>query len=279
VLDQKVGTKAKIHVFPTVNDLSKALVVARSFWFLEPREEGIYLELFTEFLNLGSNTWSPSGIVLDLPPGATSFSAMGNDPDLVVRQSGDELTLSGAVGPGQHDVTFSFQIPNKNDAEQDFVLPLFPQTAEVRVATVVRPGLSLSVEGYPEPQAARANGQVPILLTSRAYNREGLPPPGDVRLTLAGLPVQGPGRVVAVSMALLLAVGALVGVFAQRRRGYREATNEDVREAKERLLDELAQVSRAHREGQMSEETFVETQQVLVAAAVRLERQVANVRN
>jgi hypothetical protein len=279
VLDQKVGTKAKLHVFPAVSDLRQALVVARSFWFLEPREEGIYLELFTEFLNLGSNTWSPSGLVIDLPPGVTSFSAMGNDPDVVVRQSGDELTLSGAIGPGQHDVTFSFQIPSKNERDQDLVLPLFPQTAEVRVATVVRPGLSLSVEGYPEPQATRANGQVPIILTSRAYNREGLPPPEDIRLTLAGLPVQGPGRIVAVSMALLIALGGLVGFFAQRRRGRQDATNEDVREAKERLLDELAQVTRAHREGQMSEETFLETQQVLVAAAVRLERQVVSIGN
>jgi hypothetical protein len=276
-IEEHTGTKAKLHVYPVTKELDKALVVARSFWFLEPRDDVVYLELMTEFLNLGSSTWVPEGVELPLPDGFTSFTTTESDPDIFVRQTARGVSFVGAMGPGQHAVTFSLQIPSDNRSEVELRLPLVGHTAEVRVATAARPGVTLSVEGYPEAEVTQTKGQAPLLMTNRAFSRDGSAPPDDLRLTLGGLPVVGPGRLVAVALSLLLALGSLVVCWVKDRRGGSSTkTGAGEREAKERLLDELVELSRAHQHGLLSDETFGETQGALVTATVRLERQLTN---
>jgi len=160
--------------------------------------------------------------------------------------------------------------------------------------------LELEAEGYPAAQVMRSNGQKPMLVTGRSFARDVGGPPKDVHVTLRGLPIVGPGRWVAAALAALLAASALV--LARRNhvavaksdssfgtdnlavaphdaaasKGQRRGEHEAEREARDRLLDELVSLTSAHRKGLIGTETFEQARQTLVAACVRLERQLSS---
>jgi len=299
-VDSHSGTRVLFHVYPVIRNVHDALVAGRSFLFIEPRDDVLHIEVFSELHNLGATTWVPDDINIRLPEGWKAFATNPGDPDLHVVKTDQGVSLTGAVTPGQHGMSYSFQIPSNNRSQIDLELALWPNTAEVQVATVTRSGLELEAEGYPAAQVMRSNGQKPMLVTGRSFARDVGGPPKDVHVTLRGLPIVGPGRWVAAALAALLAASALV--LARRNhvavaksdssfgtdnlavaphdaaasKGQRRGEHEAEREARDRLLDELVSLTSAHRKGLIGTETFEQARQTLVAACVRLERQLSS---
>jgi hypothetical protein len=269
------GFRARFHVYPVTQDLREALVAARTFLFVEPRDEVLQIEVMSELHNLGALVWAPA-VELNLPEGWKAFSTNASDPDVRIEKTARGVRLVGAVTPGQHSLGFSFQIPTENRSSVEWIQPLWPHTAETRIATVVRSGLELSVEGYPEAELVRGNNQKPMLMTGRSYGGEAKAPERELRVSVRGLPVVGSGRWVAALIAGLLAAAAVA--IAWSRRGPKELSAGELEgEARERLLEELARLTAARREGLIGEETFADAQEVLVSACVRLERQMASI--
>lgn len=289
-VDGRTGMKAVLHVYPQVRNIREALVAGRSFLFVEPRDEVLHVEVFTEWHNLGASVWLPENVELQLPAGWKAFSTNPSDPDLRIEKTDAGVKMLGTVTPGQHSTSFSFQLPSNNRVEVATEIPLWPNTAEAQVATISRSMLEMEVDGYPAAQVMQSNGQKPMLVTGRSYAKDTGGPPSDVRVTLRGLPVVSDGRWVAALAAAALVLGGLGLTWRSRRRvnppGAKHPPKrapgamaepglglEAEREARERLLEELVGLTRAHRSGEIGNETYEQARQTLLAACVRLERQ------
>jgi hypothetical protein len=271
------GLRATFHVYDVTSNIREALVAARTFLFVEPRDEVLQVEVMSELHNLGALVWAPS-VELTLPDGWKAFSTNEGDPDVRVEKTSRGVRLVGAVTPGQHAIGYSFQVPTKNRSSVEWLQPLWPHTAETRIATVVRSGLELEVEGYPAAELVQGNNQRPMLMTGRSYGGDAKAPEGDLRVSVRGLPVVGAGRWVAAVIAAVLVAAALLMAWAKggAKVGAKAPSSNPLEvEARERLIGELARLTAARREGRIGEQTFLDAQDALVSACVRLERQMA----
>ncbi|MGC4069730.1 MAG: hypothetical protein QM784_34735 [Polyangiaceae bacterium] len=281
-VSKNAGLRAKFHVYEVTSNIREALVAARTFLFIEPRDEVLQVEVMSELHNLGALVWAPS-VELKLPEGWKAFSTNEGDPDVRIEKTTNGVRLVGAVTPGQHALGYSFQVPTGNHSSVEWLQPLWPHTAETRIATVVRSGLELEVEGYPAAELVQGNNQRPMLMTGRSYGGDAKAPEEDLRVSIHGLPVVGKGRWVAAIIAGVLVVAAFTMAWLKARakvaagRDGRQGpfSGQLEREAHERLLDELARLTAARKAGQIGEQTFVDAQDALVSACVRLERQMA----
>ncbi|HEY5959665.1 MAG TPA: hypothetical protein VIV60_24085 [Polyangiaceae bacterium] len=272
-IDSKVGTKVIFHVYPVVQKLRESLIAGRTFVFLEPRDDVLSIEFMAEFHNLGQTVLTAEALSLKLPPEWKAFATNPTDADLAVTKTAAGVSLAGCIAPGQHQVAFSFQIPSQNRPRLGLDLDLWPNTAEAQIATLSRPGLELQVEGFPNATVVKGNGRQPMLVTGKSFTHDH-GPPQSLRLEVSGLPVIGPGRWYAVLGSAGLALGALLTLGSrlgskQRVSAYAERTH---RAARKRILQELAALMRAKREGRVGPETFAATQESLLEAFVRIER-------
>lgn len=267
-VDSRTGTKVLFHVYPVVKNLRETLIAGRTFVFVEPRDDVLSIEVMHQFHNVGQTVFSADGLSLTLPTNWKAFSTSPTDSDLSVVKSTDGVSLTGAVAPGQHSVAYTFQIPTSNRQRVDLSLNLWPNTAEAQVATLARPGLELEVEGFANASVVQGNAGQPLLVTGQSFSRD-KGPPESIQLGIAGLPVVGPGRWVAVACAALLALGSLL--LAWRRR-QQPVQDNDPSAASARILEELTALERARRLEQVGAETYADTKEILLSAFVRIER-------
>jgi hypothetical protein len=275
-VDSKSGTKVVFHVYPIVNQLKESLIAGRTFVFLEPRDDVLAVEVMAEFHNLGQTVLTAEVMSLTLPVGWKAFATNPTDPDLAVAKHDAGVALTGSIAPGQHSVSFSYQIASENRARLELDLNLWPNTAEAQIATLSRPGLELQVDGFPNATVVRGNGRQPLLMTGKSFTHD-QGPPQALRLEIAGLPVIGPGRWYAVFGAGALVLSALL-TFGVRRRGGATTSHDDRmhRDARKRIVQELAALMRAKQEGQVGPETYASTRETLLGALVRIERRLEN---
>jgi len=271
-IERRAGTKVAFHVYPVVNDFKQALVAGRGFLFVEPRDEVLAFEYMHQFHNLGQTVLAANAVEITLPNGWKAFSTNPTDSDLAIKKTDRGVQLIGSIAPGQHSIVFTFQIPNSNREHIEVDLNLWPNTAEAQVATLARPGLELAVEGFPNPELAEEPGRPPFMVTRRAFTHDAAAP-AAVHIDVAGLPIVGPGRWVAVTAGAVLALGAMLLAFARRQT---DRSNDSVAAARTRIVDELAAVELAHRQGKLGDATYADTREVLLSAFVRLARESSN---
>jgi hypothetical protein len=271
-LEKRAGTRVLLHVYPLVKDYKQALIAGRGFVFVEPRDDVLSIEYMHQFHNLGQSVLVADDLALRLPRGWKAFATNPTDADVSLAKTADGVSLVGAIAPGQHSVTFSFQIPSANRERAEIDLNLWPNTAEAQVATLSRPGLELVVEGFPNANPTQGNGRQPLLVTGRSFVR-GKGSPEFVHFEIAGLPVIGPGRWVATLAAALLGLWALVGSLNGQKSVMAEGSQAA---ARARIVDELAAVERARRLGQIGEQAYADTREVLLSAFARIERESLN---
>jgi hypothetical protein len=90
----------------------------------------------------------------------------------------------------------------------------------------------------------------------------------DVKILLNGLPVTGPGRWIAVLIALAIASMGLIGIFGQRSS---QELMLEKKKARETLLKEMLLVERAFEAGDIGPRTFEQTRREILTAIARLE--------
>jgi hypothetical protein len=270
-LNEHAGTIVTIHKYPIARDLKQALVAMQGLVFIEPRDDVFQFEVVYDLFNIGRTTWVPDRVEMRLPSRWKAFNSQQTGEDVRVEATTDGMRLVGAVAPGQHQVSYTFQVPRQNSANATFELELPPNVMASKVGLASNRNAELSVDGFPDPETTTSEKGQRLLITSKTFDRS-TQMPTDLRVEVRGLPTLGSGRIVAAVIAFLLAAAGLVFALARRGRGQAGSEAEALQERdRQRLIEELSELEAAKAAGRIGPKTYEETRTTLVEALVRLE--------
>ena len=271
VLKPEMGVRVLLHVYPVTRDVKQARVGSRGFVYIETRDDVFQFEVLFRYFNMGGVTWVPEAARMSLPTGFKAFKAGETMTDVrfeLLPEVG--VSLQGTFSPGQHNVSFRFQLPRSEVESSSFRFGLPPHIQEMRVIAAAAPSMQLDVDGFEKPVSdVNQNGQ--RVLVTRRLAKRGEPELQSFGVVLSGIPTPGPGRWVA---ALIAAALALVGFSVFRGKLGTKVQSElherDASRARQVLLDELVDLTRAHREGRIGPSTYESARRVLVEALARI---------
>jgi hypothetical protein len=270
-LKPDMGMQALLHVYPVTRNIEEASVGSRGFVYVETRDDVFQFEVLFRVFNMGSVTWVPEGALLTLPAGFKAFKAGEAMTDVRFEEEpGRGARLAGTFSPGQHNVSFRFQLPREEESSAAFRFGLLPHTAEIRFIAEAAPTMQLDIEGFEKPQTdVNQNGQ--RVVVTRHVAQRGQPTLKSFDVVLSGIPTPGSGRWIAV---LIAAAMAALGVAAFRGKLGQE-TQQDLQErdadrAQKVLLDELVELTRAKRDARIGPSTFETARRTLVEALARI---------
>lgn len=266
----KIGQSVKVHVYPSTRDINESFVGMRGFQYLQLREGFFRVDVMYRVMNMSLTTWLPQGVLLQLPPGAEAIDARAKSGDAGFEAKGGAVELVGTFPPGQRDVQFSFQLPNRNQGQVRLEMSLPPHLAELRILAEKTPDMVLDVPGFEAAQPTSAPDGKEVLITGRTM-QPGQSEMQSVTIELSGLPTVGPGRWFAVALATLLGGGGLAAA-ARRQRHDGKKELEQVERARRVLLEEMRLVDRAHREKAIGPRTYEQTKREILLSLARLER-------
>jgi hypothetical protein len=265
-----VGMRVLLHVYPVTSNPSEAVIGARGYFYVETRDDVFQVEVLFRIFNLSRVAWVPNDVHMLLPAGFKAFNA--GDPMTDARfemVEGKGAKLLGTYPPGQHDVSFRFQVPKSASPTASFDVKPPARTAEMRVIAVTNKSMGLEVEGFEQPREDRGPRGDRVLVTRKVVAR-GEPEVGAFRVVLTGLPVPDEGRWVAVVIALgfmslggLAAAGKLKLVSTQRLEG-------DQARARDLLFEELVTLEEARKNGEIGPTAHERTHRLLVDALARI---------
>jgi len=270
-LRQDMGQRVLLHVYPSTTDIERAMVGMRGYLYIETRDDVFQCEVLFRVFNVGRVTWVPDNVVMRLPSGFKAFKA--NESMTDVRFELDEgrgAKLKGTFSPGEQQASFRFQVPKENSDSAQFHVGLPPHVAEMRVIAEASANMNLEVEGFDKPvPAANNNGQRVLVSVKQLRRRD--EEIKDFTASLTGIPVPGPGRWVALIIALSLGVG---GVFAANGafdgENAEKNSEADRKRARDILLRELVLLERAFREQRIGPRSFEQSKGQLLDAVARL---------
>ena len=266
------GKRAVIHAYEVSTSIDEVLVGVQAAVYVSLREDSLSVEHLFSIFNLGPVAWVPN-LTIALPEGFKAFNKPDNAEEGVhfAEVKGTGAALRGTIGPGRHDATFRYQVPLTNDEKQTIAIQLPPRVAQARVMVEASRKMGVEVPGFPAAQRDQNRDGKRILVTGRQVSRE----EGGLRrleVTITGLPTQGYGRWVAVVLAATALAGG--GAFVYARRGKEddidEETRDDLIEARDALLDEIAELERAHRRGDIGPKTYARIKNALLDSLARI---------
>jgi hypothetical protein len=204
-LRPEMGQRVVLHVFPSTSDIEKAMVGMRGYMYIETRDDVFQFEVLFRVFNVGQLTWVPKDVVVQLPKGFKAFKAQESMTDVHFEAvDGVGARLRGTFSPGQQEASFRFQMPKSNEDSASFHVSLPPHVAEMRVIAEASSTMNLDVDGFQPPVAtANQNGQRVLVSVKQLLRRD-----EEIKefvATLSGIPTPGPGRWVAVLVALSMA--------------------------------------------------------------------------
>ncbi|MEP7051860.1 MAG: hypothetical protein ABJB12_15960 [Pseudomonadota bacterium] len=270
-LRQDMGQRVVLHVFPYTADIDQAMIGMRGYQYIETRDDVFQFEMLFRVFNVGQVTWVPKDVVVQLPKGFKAFKAQEGMTDVHFEQvDGVGARLKGTFGPGQQEASFRFQMPKFSDDSVSFHMSLPPHVAEMRVIAEASSAMNLEVDGFQPPIAtANQNGQRVLVSVKQLLRRD--EEIRDFTATITGIPVPGPGRWVAVLVALGMAIaGALAaqGVFDDAAGGKDAAA--DKKRAREILLRELVALEAARAADKIGPRSYQQSREHLIDAIARL---------
>lgn len=208
---------------------------------VELKDERLRVVQQARLVNIGAKTYvfPEEGTLLRFPKEAIAFQAEDVMTDQHMREAkGEGMRITGSLPPGEVTLTWGFDLPQtETTAELDFELPWV--TFAYRVLADAAPGMTLHVEGLPEPELHEDRGR--RLLVTEIVKRVGETPLRTVHIKLAGIPGPGPLRFIAVGIALcVLGLG-----FVVSRTGSVAAVGGGVAIAQELQVEEDRLLARA----------------------------------
>jgi hypothetical protein len=270
-LRQDMGQHVVLHVYPSTGDIESAMLGMRGYLYIETRDDVFQFEVLFRVFNVGLVTWVPQDVVMRLPTGFKAFKAQDSMTDVRFEQvDGVGARLKGTFSPGQNEVSFRFQIPKTAEDSATFHVGLPPHVAEMRVIAEASSAMNLDVDGFDRPvPTANNNGQRVLVAVKQLRRRD--EEIKDFVATLSGIPVPGPGRWVAVLIALGFGIG---GVFAARGAfddaGAGKTAAADKKKARELLLRELVALEAARRADRIGPRSYEQSRARLIDAVARL---------
>lgn len=270
-LRQDMGQRVLLHVYPSTTDIEAAMVGMRGYLYIETRDDVFQCEALFRVFNVGGVTWVPNNVVIRLPQGFKAFKAQESMTDVgAVLVDGIGAKLKGTFSPGQSEVSFRFQVPKNVEDTAVFRLSLPPHVAEMRVIAEASSTMSLDVDGFEKAvRTANNNGQGVLVAVKQLRRRD--EESKTFVATLSGIPVPGPGRWVAVLLALGFGIG---GVFGARGAFDDVSASKtelvDKKKARELLLRELVALEAARRAKRIGPRSYQQSHDTLVDAVARL---------
>jgi hypothetical protein len=265
------GLRVRLHTYEATSSLAEAKIDVALMVVFEIGENSISIEELVRVTTFGSKAWVPAGLELELAAGYEAFGTPETMDLVGARQlPNGKVTLVGTFAPGPADVSFSYQVPLAGTREQTIAVALPPGTTWTRMVAAAGNGMDLRVSGFAPAKASRSPDGKRILVVERRG-----PPSaaGSVQVTVAGLPETGSARWVALGLALAVALGGAAAA-AGRGAGARAAPD-DLREARDALLDEMVELERAHRDGRIDRAEYSAVRQALMDALGRLGQKLA----
>lgn len=267
-----VGAEVLLHVYPVTRNVEEAAVGAIVYVYVETRDDVFQFEVLARYGNGGQVSWVPEAARMRLPSGFKAFKAGESMTNArFVEDPGHGAKLAGTLSPGQHQVSFRFQLARHEEAEASFDFGLPPRVGEARFIAEAAPTMELSVGGFERPRTDVSQTGQRLLVTRRVAVRGESSGLGDFTVQLSGIPTPGPGRWIAALIATLLA-GLGVAVFSGKlgRQTQAELHERDAARARRVLLNEVVALTQARREERIGPTTYESARRALVDALSRI---------
>ena len=274
-LSDRAGKRVVLHVYAASPDINETLIATQGLIYLSLGEDSITFQNMYGIINVGQVAWVPENQTIELPDGYKAY----NRPDAMDGVGVDEVNgkgvLRGTIGPGQHEVSFRYQVNLDGGERQTFRIALPPRLQQMRVIAESSKTMGLEVKGFPAARKNQNREGKRVLVTERRFQRDDREA-NEIEITLTGLPTPGPGRWVAVVLALgALALGLSYVNQRRNQQGPDEETRADLIDAREALLREIVELERAHRGGEIGDKTYGRLRNALLDALERLQTKIA----
>lgn len=243
------GMRAQLHVFPVTRSIEQAFIASQVITFAEVKDDRVQVQQAYTLVNFGNSAWvPPNDYIIPLPETFTAFATQPGMTDISVDSVAKRgVRLVGTFAPGQHVVEFKWQLPYSGDGEVTFDIGMTPHLGAARVIAPAAKGMGMIVEGFQPPQLS-SDGAQRVLITEKQFRREDKPLK-SLKVTINGLPTEGPGKIIATLLTLGgIGLGLVLGV--------RKPPPRDTKREREQLLGALKGLEQAHRKGTIGPKTY-----------------------
>ncbi len=259
------GWSVRIHRFPVtthIDELIAAFEIAVAS--LEIREDAIDVSMEFNLVNLSPKAWSlGTGLDLALPSGFKGLRAAETMDELKVDSiEGKGARWTGAFAPGQWTVQYDFKLPYDGEPGYDVDLDMPPRVLNAAVRVAGRKGTQVKVDGFDAPREDIAPNGARFMTSMKRGDPQH--PIGRLSVHVSGLPEPGPEKWVAILIGL---GGLLAGIYALARVKPESAAPPPVRKRmRERILEDLVALEKAHRAGEVGPKGYAIERAKLVDA-------------
>jgi hypothetical protein len=214
-LPPRGGYEVQIRRLPVTRD-ERMVVLYLGATSIELKDERLKIVQQVELLNLGGATYvfPEAGTLVRFPKGFLAVQTQDSMTDQHVSEApGEGVRVKGSLPPGQVTLLWGFDLP-LSGSEASFTVEIPWLTFAYRVIADAPPGMTLEVEGMPEPIVHSDSGR--HFLVTELQRKVGDTPFPRVHVTLRGMPGPGPGRWIAALLALAVIAAGVRGLRARR---------------------------------------------------------------
>jgi hypothetical protein len=268
-LSAKAGKRVTLHSYEVSANADELPIAMQAAVYVSLREDAIQVEQLVTVFNLGPVAWLGDATI-ELPRGFKAFNKQDSMDDARIEEvPGTGAALRGTFPPGRRELDFRYQVPLDDEAKQTLRLRLPKRVAQARVIAEASRSMALDVSGWkPATRVDGRDGKHLLVTEHQAERAQG--GVTSLEITLSGLPTPGPGRWIAVVLAVI-AFGSGVLYFATTGSGLRdEDARRDLAEAREALLGELVALERARKSGEVGPKTHARVRASLLDALARI---------
>ncbi len=269
------GQLVLMHVYPTTPSIDDTFIVTRALYVVEPRDDVFQVQVLFRFHNTNPMTWVPEHFSIPLPAGASAFRPANTTGDIRLLEQSGEVGISGSFTPGEHEISYSFQLPNDGEPTARLAMPLPPNMVDARLFVEASNSMTLSVSGLDAPTETRGKGGQRALLASRDFLTSTEARPTQLIARIAGLPSHGWGAIGATVIAATLALFGIAFATSREGKASKSIADADRQRARQLLLDELVEVEKAFADKRIGPKTRERTRQMLLDALARIEANAA----
>ncbi len=278
-LTDQGGIRALQHRYDTVNTIGDSRLLMELHMVLDIKQDNVAISHLLVLVNLGREAYVASDVRIPFPKGYEAFSAQESMEGVGMVERDGEMVLEGTFPPGQTQITYRYQVPLDGGEELNVKLPVPPRVAASRVVLKANEQMSLKIAGYPAAERARWNdgAKVHEVRSQAPRTREEIAAafsrnaPGTLDITISGIPTPGLKRTIAVLLALFAVLAGAYHVFRKRQHaGPEPDVLEDLEQAQQALLDELALLETFKQQQEIGPRTYQKVREQLLDALARI---------
>ncbi len=270
-LRRESGHIAVLYVYPTTENLEDTFVVTRMLYALQPREDIFQIDTILRIQNGGTKTWSPKNFYLQLPEDSQAFRPPKAEGDIRAVAENNRVHITGSFAPGQHEMSFGFQVPNPRTPNIRLNLQTVPHLTDARVFLEATDTMALQVDGLRPAEKTRGQEGQDALMASADFLGNGNPGPASLNAVITGMPPRSKGNIIATVLAGLVAMLGVAFAIARQDKATTVLTDDDRARAKALLLDELVTLEKAYRAKEVGPKTYEQARRTLLDSMARLD--------